>query len=128
MKKLMILAAVVVGAMAVNAECLWSTWYDDGVQGKEVKGCVLGLASDVKAVTGAQVDICINKAEAINGGAQVSFGYNRSVKVHNGCQLGFWNNSKSSSLQLGLINFNETGFLPFFPFFNFDAKMFGSGK
>lgn len=128
MKKLMVLAAVVVGAMAVHAACFWSTWYDDCVKGKDVKGCVLGLASDTKTITGAQVDICINKAEALNGGAQVSFGYNRSTKVHNGCQLGFWNKSDSSSLQLGLINFNKTGFLPFFPFFNFDAKMFGSGK
>ena len=126
MKKLMVLAALVLGFATAKADCYWSTWYDDGVNGKDVKGCVLGLASDIGSLTGAQIDICINKAKAIRGGAQVSFGYNRTEKLRNGVQLGFWNNAKSSALQIGLINHNETGFLPWFPFFNFDTKMFGN--
>ena len=31
----------------------------------------------------------------------------------------------ASALQLGLLNWNPKGFLPFFPFFNFSTKCFG---
>ena len=45
-----------------------------------------------------------------------------------GCQLAFVNRAEKSALQLGLLCFNKSGFLPFFVFFNFDPKMFGSGN
>ena len=127
MKKLMVACcAVMLGAVSAQAECFWSTWFNGPAQDANVKGCVLGLASEVKDISGAQVDVCISKATAVNAGAQVSFGYNRVVTLKNGCQVGFWNNAKSAALQFGLICHNETGFLPWFVFFNFDSKQFGS--
>jgi hypothetical protein len=35
------------------------------------------------------------------------------------------NRAESASLQLGLLCWNKTGFLPFFVFFNFDPNCFG---
>ena len=34
------------------------------------------------------------------------------------------NRAKSSKVQVGLRNFNDNGFLPFFPFFNLDKSLF----
>ena len=34
------------------------------------------------------------------------------------------NRAKSSKVQVGLLNFNDNGFLPFFPFFNLDKSLF----
>ena len=104
MKKLMVLAALVLGFATAKADCYWSTWYDDGVNGKDIKGCVLGLASDIGSLTGAQIDVCINKAKSIRGGAQVSFGYNRTEKLRNGVQLGLLNWAESGcGLQVKLV-------------------------
>lgn len=131
MKKLMIAAFAVLAAVATaEAKTYWSTWYNSNVQDKDLgtRQCVLGLASEVKSMSGAQLDVCISKAQDITAGCQGAFGYSRVVTLRNGVQFGFWNNAKSASLQLGLICHNETGFLPWFPFFNFDTKMFGAVK
>lgn len=127
MKKLMFVCAVLACAVSANAECIWSTWFDDGAK-KDVHGCVLGLASEVKSVSGAQIDICISKAKAVKAGCQYAIVYNCTDTLKNGVQLALWNAADSAALQLGLLNFNKTGFLPFFPFFNFDVKMFGKGR
>lgn len=130
MKKLMIAAFAVLSMVATAQAAFWSTWYDEEVQDKDLgtRQCVLGLASDVKSMSGAQIDVCISKAQDISAGCQGSFGYSRVVTLRNGVQFAWWCNAKSASLQLGLICHNETGFLPWFPFFNFDAKMFGAAK
>lgn len=130
MKKLMIAAFAVLAAVATaEAKCIWSTWYDGEAQGADIeKGVVLGLASEVNSISGAQIDVCISKATEVKSGCQFAFGYSRTVTLRNGAQLGFWNNAKSAALQFGLICHNETGFLPWFPFFNMDVKMFGAAK
>lgn len=128
MKKLMIAAAILIGVTTAKADFFWSTWYDGKAQNAEVKGCVLGLASEVKSIKGAQIDLCISKATEVQNGCQYAIGYSRTKTLRNGVQLGFWNNAKSAALQLGLICHNETGFLPWFVFFNFDCKQFGAAK
>ena len=132
MKKLMIaLSAVVLGVTSANADFLWNWWTTsnaDKPQKTEMKGCSLGVASQLGSVKGAQLDILFNKNEKFNSGAQGAFGYCQSAELRNGVQCGFVNKAKSASLQLGLICINDTGFLPFFVFFNFDKHMFGSVK
>lgn len=66
-----------------------------------MKGWQLSVITNVAAdVTGAQTSL-INVADNVNG-----------------FQLGLINQS-TSGLQFGLLNFNEKGFLPVFPFINF---------
>ena len=128
MKKMMFAAAMAM-ACAASAECRWSWWLGaPDMSGDSVKGCVLGLASEVKEVTGAQVDLIWHKAKKVDKGAQVAIGYSRVDTLRNGCQTAVVNSADSAALQLGLICFNETGFLPVFPFFNFDPKQFGKAR
>ncbi len=43
-----------------------------------------------------------------------------SAENGKGLQIGFWNVAKEmTGLQIGLLNFNDKGFLPIFPLFNF---------
>ena len=67
-------------------------------------------------------------ARYVAAGAQVSIGYSRAKTLRNGVQTALFNRAKSSSLQIGLICVNETGFLPVFIFFNFDGNQFGGKK
>ena len=131
MKKMMMIAAAVamMAAAPARAECVWSWWTSSPAENatKDVSGCALGFASQVASVSGAQVSICMNLCEKVNG-AQVTFGYNRAGTVWNGPQVGFWNAADGAALQFGLLNFNKEGFLPFFPFFNMSKKYFGSPK
>ena len=132
MKKLMIaLSAVVLGVTSANADFLWTWWTTsnaDKPQKTEMKGCSLGIASQLGSVKGAQLDVLFNKNENFCSGVQGAFGYCQSVELRNGVQCGVVNKAKSASLQLGLVCINDTGFLPFFVFFNFDKHMFGSVK
>lgn len=129
MKKLAI-ALFAVAAMVVTAKAdfAWSTWFDGPAQNADRQGCVLGLASEVNSMKGAQIDLCISKANEFKSGCQYAIGYSRVVTLRNGVQIGFWNNAQHAALQLGLICHNEGGFLPWFPFFNFDKTMFGKAK
>ena len=141
MKKMLVaLCAVAMAVSAVNAgDCSWSWWVGDDKASTKVDGCALGLGTERTEVEGAQVSVCMNIAKEVDGGAQVAFGYNRADKFEEGAQVSFFNRAKefrkgaqvglvniadSSSLQIGLLCFNKTGFLPFFVFFNFDKKMF----
>ncbi|MBP5320656.1 MAG: hypothetical protein J6334_06680 [Kiritimatiellae bacterium] len=110
--------------------CLWSWWIGAPAeyQSRDISGCVLGFGSGVKSISGSQVTVCANTADAVHSGAQVSFGYNRATTLRNGCQVGFVNVSDSAALQFGLLCFNRNGFLPFFPFFNFDKTAFGGKR
>lgn len=132
MKKLMIaLSAIVLGVASANADFLWNWWTTsnaDKPQKTEMKGCSLGIASQLTNVKGAQLDVLFNKNENFNSGVQGAFGYSQSIELRNGVQCAFVNKAKSASLQLGLVCINDTGFLPFFVFFNFDPHMFGSAK
>ena len=141
MKKILVaLCAAAMAASVANAgDCTWSWWVGDDKASTEVDGCALGFGTERTEVEGAQVAVCMNLADKVDGGAQVTFGYNRANKFEEGAQVSFFNRAKefrkgaqvgfvniadSSSLQIGLLCFNKTGFLPFFVFFNFDKKMF----
>jgi len=140
MKK--IIVAFCAAAMAVSVasagDCTWSWWVGDDKSSSDVDGCALGCGTERAEVEGAQVAVCMNLAKEAEG-AQVTFGYNRAIKFdkgaqvacfnrakefRKGAQVGFVNVADSSSLQIGLLCFNKTGFLPFFVFFNFDKAMF----
>ena len=129
MKKLLLIAALAVAAVSsAKAEFVWSWWVDGDTASKDVKGCVLGLGSTVKTMTGAQLDLCISKADQVKSGCQGAIGYSRVKTLRNGCQFAFWNDADNAALQFGLICRNKGGFLPWFVFFNFDKTMFGSAR
>jgi hypothetical protein len=133
MKKLMIaLSAIVLGVASANAgDFLWN-WWTTSNEGKpqktQMKGCSLGIASQLKEVSGAQIDVLFNKNEKFNAGCQYAIGYSQTLEMRNGVQVATVNKAKSASLQIGLVCINDTGFLPFFIFFNFDPHMFGGAK
>jgi hypothetical protein len=124
MKKVMIALSMMALVSVVKAECTWDWWFNNA--DKDVKGCALGIASANKAVTGAQVSLCANKATDVKSGAQVAIGYSQTDTLRNGVQASFITKARKASLQFGLVCFNEGGFLPVFVFFNFDKTMFGS--
>ena len=128
MKKMMF-AAVMAMACAASAECRWSWWLGSpDMSGDAVKGCVLGLASEVNEVVGAQVDLVWHKAQKVDKGAQVAIGYSRVDTLRNGCQAAVVNSADHAALQLGLICVNKGGFLPVFVFYNFDKSQFGKAR
>ena len=149
MKKLMMMAMVAAAMAAVaepaapapaapaapapaaqqRGEWDWSWWTTspDNTQ-RDFRGCLLGFASDVKTVTGAQISAFVSKAGTVKSGCQFAIGYSRAATLRNGCQLAFFNRSDRAALQFGLLNFNKDGFLPFFPFFNFSPRGFGAAK
>ena len=132
MKKLMVaLSVVVLGVATAKADFLWNWWTtsnEDKPQKTEMRGCSLGIASQLKEVSGAQIDVLFNKNEKFNAGCQYAIGYCQTLEMHNGVQVATVNKAKSASLQIGLVCINDTGFLPFFIFFNFDPHMFGGAK
>jgi hypothetical protein len=129
MKKLLIAFAAAMAVLAsARADFHWSWWTGGETASKNVKGCVLGLGSEVKELRGAEVSLCLNKAGEVKSGAQVAIGYNCTGTLRKGCQVAFVNRAEKAALQLGLVCFNKSGFLPVFVFFNFDPKMFGSVK
>ena len=128
MKKLMIVLAAVALAGAANAGCFWSWWVGDDKSDQKLQGCQLGIASECKEMKGVQVSILWNRSERVQG-CQAAFGYNNAAKMINGPQVSVVNIAREgAALQLGLLNFNPKGFLPFFPFFNFSTKYFGDAS
>lgn len=126
MKKLLITAVfAALAAVSARADFFWSTWDREDIRDKDVTGCVLGLSSKVKAMTGAQISLLFNDAEEVRAGAQGTLFMNATDTLRNGVQLGLVNQAKSAALQLGLVCFNDTGFLPIFVLINFDVKKFG---
>ena len=134
MKKLMIaLSAIVLGITSANAgDFLWNWWTTSNVdkpQKTEMKGCSLGIASELKSVQGAQIDILFNKSENVKAGVQAALGATFAGESRSGVQGSlFVNKAKGSALQLGLICVNDTGFLPVFVFFNFTPGYFKPAK
>lgn len=132
MRKMIVAAAVVaMSAMTAKAEFIWNWWTtsNEGAPAKtEMRGCSLGIASSLDTYSGAQIDLLFNKAKTVRAGTQGSFGYSQTLTLRNGVQWSTVCKAKSAALQIGLICINDTGFLPVFPFFNFDKKMFGDAK
>lgn len=125
MKKLTIALFAGMMAVAANADFNWSWWVGDDKAGKELDGCQMGIASECKKMTGAQVSLLWGRTQRVNG-CQFAFGYCNTEKLLNGPQLAIVNIAREgAALQFGLLNFNKSGFLPFFPFFNFSTKCFG---
>ena len=125
MKK-MLFAGVLALACAAQAEFKWSWWPGSpDLSDQKVRGCVLGVASEVDTVTGAQVDLLWHKAKNVTAGCQYAIGYSRVDSLRNGCQVAIVNSADHAALQLGLICVNKGGFLPWFIFFNFDKTQFG---
>ena len=126
MKNLAFTLAVMAAAVTANAGTWWSWWVGDDKANKELSGCQLGIASECKKMTGAQVSLLWERADKVNG-AQVSLGYNNARKVMNGPQVAVVNIAREgAALQFGLICINKDGFLPVFPFFNFSKRCFGN--
>ena len=79
--------------------------------------------SGVFAAEAAEVSLFYNATPLVRSGAQVCLGFNDSEKV-SWVQVALVNRAKSSKVQVGLLNFNDNGFLPFFPLFNLDKSFF----
>lgn len=125
MKKMMF-AAVMALACAAQADFTWSTWVGKPDLSNETKkGCVLGFASKVDTVSGAQVSAIMSFAKKVTSGCQYAIGYSRVDTLRNGCQVAVVNSADKAALQLGLVCINKGGFLPWFVFFNFDKTQFG---
>ena len=124
MKKMMF-AAVMALACAAQADFTWSNWWGAPDLSNEAKrGCVLGFASDVDTVTGAQVSaigIVIEKGFQIGGQIIRNLG----IQLES---LAVVNIADNAALQFGLVCKNKGGFLPWFVFFNFDKTQFGRAK
>ena len=127
MKQLLFIACVAAMATAAKADFNWSWWVGGKDSAKDLRGCQLGIASECADMTGAQVSLLWGRVKHVTG-CQFAFGYCNAKKVQNGPQLAVVNIADGAALQFGLLNFNKGGFLPFFPFFNFDKSMFGGGK
>ncbi len=80
-----------------------------------IEAAVLGAGSD--EVKGIQFGLCAALAKKLSG-LQVSF-FNDAEKVC-GLQFGVINMAQDSSFQLGLVNYNENGFLPWCFLVNFN--------
>ncbi len=129
MKKMMIVLAAMAMVISAKAECKWCWWVNGPQANDTIKGCQLGLADECKEITGAQVGLIWNRCQRVQNGATVAIGYTNVETLQNGCQVSFVNIAREgSALQLGLLNFNPKGFLPFFPFFNFSTQLFGGGR
>ena len=115
MKKLVVaLCAVLLSTMAAKAEFIWSWWAGapEAPVSQNVSGCVLGFASEVKSIKGAQVSAIYSIAD----------------EVRNGCQVAFVTKARKAALQFGLVCINDEGFLPWFIFFNFSKGCYGEVK
>ena len=147
MKKLMILACVVALGFAAKADVTWSWWLDRTDAKTDLS---FGIASKCASVETFELSLIYNGSPVQNGVQftfmgindsdkaqvlQMSFWFNRGddACVQLGCvnvaddnvfNLGFVNIAKTSKFQLGFLNFNEKGFLPVFPFVNFDPSIF----
>jgi len=123
MKKLMIAVTLVLATVTAKADFDWNWWVGGN---KTMRGCQMGIASEAKEVKGAQVSLLWGRVDKMVG-CQFAFGYTNCRKTLNGPQIATVNIAREgAALQFGLLNFNKTGFLPFFPFFNFSTKCFGS--
>lgn len=127
MKKLLFIACAAMMATAAQAEFNWCWWVGGDSANRDCGGCQLGIACECAEMTGAQVSLLWGRVKRVHG-CQFAFGYCNAQKVQNGPQLAVVNIADKAALQFGLLNFNKGGFLPFFPFFNFDKSMFGGGK
>ncbi|MBP5284841.1 MAG: hypothetical protein ILO34_01880 [Kiritimatiellae bacterium] len=147
MKKLMIAAAIAAVSACANADVAWSWWLDNKTATPDVS---FGIASKCLSVDALELSALYSASPVRNGLQFTVFGINDSAAScalqlapwYNGgddpcvqlafvnnaddpcVQLGFLNISDASAFQLGFLNFNKKGFLPVFPFINFNPSVF----
>jgi len=93
----------------------WATDFENRPLETMVNGVQIGLTSMTNQLSGVQLS-AINVANDVDG-LQVALG-NKARSVYFGSQVGLINIA-DSGWQIGLLNFNKNGFLPFFPLINF---------
>lgn len=120
MRKLIVSVAIAIAAVCANADVAWDWWCGNGLKNPVVH---LGIACKALTVKAAEVSLLFNKTPVIRNGAQVSLAYNDATDVK-WVQVAFVNYAKSAKVQVGLLNFNSNGFLPFFPIVNLDKSLF----
>ena len=120
MKRLFVAAAIALSAVCADADVAWDWWCGNGLKNPDVH---LGIACKALTVKIAEVSLLFNETPVVRNGAQVSFAYNEATDVK-WVQAALVNRAKSAKIQLGLLNFNDNGFLPFFPLFNLDKSLF----
>jgi len=81
-----------------------------------VFGLAIGMISTCEQLAGIQFGVLGNSSEIVDG-LQIG-GILNWAKTVRGVQFALINTT-DSGFQLGLLNFNENGFLPFFPLINF---------
>ena len=146
MKKLVVFAALVMGAVAAQASVQWNWWLENESASADVS---LGIASRCKAVSAFELSLFYSSSPVADGVQWTFLGLNDSEAtcplqlafVNRGkdpcVQFGFANINDSSvfdmglvncsdeaKFQLGFLNFNKKGFLPVFIFINFDPSIF----
>jgi len=146
MKKLIVSGLVVCAAICAQATAQWSWWMENktakpsvsfGIASKcqsveSLEFSLLYSASPVSgALQGALIGLNNSEADCVLQLAFVNIG--KDLGLQFGClnisksssvDLGFCNVADDSKFQLGLLNFNKKGFLPVFPFINFDPNIF----
>ncbi len=120
MRKLLCAVAIALAVGCANADVAWDWWCGNGLKNPDVH---LGIACKALTVRAAEVSLLFNKTPVIRNGAQVSLVYNDATDVK-WVQAAFVNYAKSAKIQVGILNFNDNGFLPFFPLFNLDKSFF----
>ena len=120
MRKMMIIASLVIAASFANGDVVWDWWCGNSIKSPVVH---LGLGCKASSVKAAEVSLCCNFTPVVTHGAQVCIGYN-SAKDVKWVQGALVNRADSAKVQVGLLNFNKNGFLPFFPFVNLDKSLF----
>jgi hypothetical protein len=120
MKKLIVVAAVAIAAVCAQADVAWDWWCGNGLKNPTVH---LGIACKAMTVKAAEVSLLFNQTPIVRNGAQVCIGFNDATDVK-WVQAALVNRAKSAKVQVGLLNFNESGFLTFFPFVNLDKSLF----
>ena len=120
MNKLMVVVAVAMEAVFAKADVAWDWWCGNGLKNPTVH---LGIGCKALTVKAAEVSLFYTATPLVRSGAQVCLGFNDSEKV-SWVQVALVNRATSAKVQVGLLNFNDNGFLPFFPFFNLDKSLF----
>ena len=120
MRRLLGAVVIALAASCANADVAWDWWCGNGLKNPTVH---LGIACKALTVKAAEVSLLFNMTPVIRSGAQVSLAYNDATDVK-WVQVALVNRAKSAKVQAGLLNFNDNGFLPFFPFFNLDKSLF----
>ena len=120
MKKLVAVAAIALAAVSAKADVAWDWWFMNGTKTPVVH---LGIACKALTVKAAEVSLVANMTPIVRNGAQVSLFFNKAETV-SWVQGALVNTASSAKVQVGLLNFNKNGFLPFFPFVNLDKSLF----